>query len=517
MSGAWSSLLPAAMVGTERAPAWSGQAPGAVGALLREVEQGSADPALRLLRAAGVIATCAAAAVQGEVSALAIEPGAADEARPVPTDAAVLAQLAWVLRDGPARLQLHALQELAQRGWRLPPRLLPPALELGRRSKALREPLLCILGERGAWLARQHPEWRFAAGVAEAAGDDQRWALGSLEQRREHLLRQRRAAPAAAREQLAGEWSALPARDRAELLGTLAQQLGPEDEPWLDGLLADRSREVRQVAAGLLLRLPDSAFVRRAGERLAPCLRLERALLLRKQWHVEAPQQAQAAWAREGIEATRPQHESLGERGWWLYQLVRQLPVGWWCERTGMSPAELFKWAGHGEWAEALLRGWYDVLLHTAEAQACDALLEGWPWKGLAGDPAALAALLPPALRERHWLRQLAQGGAVMQALLLQLPAACPSGETLPRSLSAQLLPVLEPMLRDPGLAHHYALRAALPELCSALHADALAALGRVCARGDETPAHAELLATLARVIDARRAFDQLPTAPACT
>jgi hypothetical protein len=512
MSGVWKSLLPAAMVGTERAPAWSAQAPGAVGALLREVEQGSADPALRLLRAAGVIAACAGAAVRGEPPVAAVE-AAADEARPALADAGLQAQLAWVLREGPARLQQHALQRLAARGWRLPVRLLPLALDLGRCSQALREPLLGVLGERGSWLARQRADWRFASGVGDTASDEQRWALGSLEQRREWLLRQRRATPGAARERLAAEWFALPARERAELLGVLAQQLAAEDEPWLASLLADRSREVRQVAAGLLLRLPDSAFVRRAGERLAPWLRQERVLLRRK-WCIDAPEAAQAPWEREGIELTRPQHESLGERAWWLYQLARQVPVGWWCEHTGLAPAELFSWGSKSEWAEALLRAWRDVLLHTAEAQACDALLEGWPWKGLGGDPARLMALLPPALRERHWLRQLTQGAAATRGLLAQLPAACPPGESLSLPLSKQLLPTLEAALRDPSLAYDYALRAALPEVCGVLHADALAMLGRLAARGDETPAHAELLATVARVIAARRAFDQLPTAP---
>ena len=65
----WQSLLPAAMVGTEKmafsAPALSGP----VGALLAQIEAQAAQPALALLQMAGVLAVCERAARQGQASA----------------------------------------------------------------------------------------------------------------------------------------------------------------------------------------------------------------------------------------------------------------------------------------------------------------------------------------------------------------------------------------------------------------------------------------------------------------
>ena len=37
----------------------------------------------------------------------------------------------------------------------------------------------------------------------------------------------------------------------------------------------------------------------------------------------------------------RPRHESLGQRAWLLFQMVRRSPLGWWTQHTGLSPAEL--------------------------------------------------------------------------------------------------------------------------------------------------------------------------------
>ncbi|MES2936812.1 MAG: DUF5691 domain-containing protein [Pseudomonadota bacterium] len=509
---AWKGLLPAAMVGTERAAAWNLDMDGAVGELLRDIQQqAGTDPADRLLRSAAVLAACANAGVRGAPAAASAE-AAPEDARPALADASIQQHLAWTFGHGPARLQHHALRRVAAQGWRLPSRLLPVALDLGRRSTALREPLQPALGERGRWLARHNTEWRYADGAAEDADVDALWAHGNPQQRRELLVRERAADPARARERLATELPQLSARERADFLGALATGLGADDEALLESLLADRSKEVRQAAAGLLVRLPDSAFVRHAGERLAPLLRQERGLI-RQRWRIEAPTEADAQWERDGVDAARPKQESLGERAWWLYQLARQVPVSWWCARMDMTPAELFAWGAATDWAEALLRAWREVLLNTAEPEACEALLDGWPWKGLAGDPAQIAALLPAGLRETHWQRELGRGSAGLRTLLPQLLAGCPPGEILSPALSQRLAPVLREALNDPNIAFDYALRGALPELCCLLQPDALAALAATPHRADPTPAHAELLDALARIAAARRAFDQLPTA----
>ncbi len=505
MSDTWAPLLPAALVGTDRhgaaLPAW----PGEVGACIANATAAAPDPATALLRTAAVLAACSAAGVQPAPFETPLPAPAAPDHLPPLQDPAALTAITWALREGPARLQLRCCAAMAAAGLRWPAALLPLVLDLGRRSLALRPLLLPTLGERGLWLAAQHEDWRYAAGAAPAADADTTWQEGSFEQRRALLAAERRRDPAAARERLAAALPELPAKERAELLAVLATELSGEDEALLDAQLQDRSREVRQAALALLLRLPASAHAHRAAERLAPLLTQERGLLGRR-WVLEAPAQADDPKA-DPLLLPRPQHEALGERAWALYQRVRQVPLAWWTAHTGLEPAALLAWARKGDWHTALVRGWQEVLFAAPDTAWCEALLDHGPVPGLHHDAAALLALLPAAQRERHGLRQLRSGGLALELLLAQALAACAATETLSAELSQPLAEALATRAEAGSLAADYPLRSLLPELAAALHPAALPVLARIARRPDDPPAFVELLNTLAQTIATRQAL----------
>ena len=510
MSGSWAPLLPLAMVGCDRQasplPVW----PGEIGQLVAQVAGHGDSAAAGVLRAAAVLATCGLAGAQGRAWAEPLPAGAPNDVLPALSDGSVLAAVSWALHEGPTRLQYEVCIALARTRWRLPPLLLPQALELGRRSLALRPFLVPVIGERGLWLAAQRDDWRYAAGVGSDALEEARWNDGSFEQRREFLSRERATHPPAARERLALSLDELPAKERADLVGVLVDGLGPDDEPLLDSLRADRSREVRQAACALLLRLPVAAHPRRAIARVESLLKPER-VLLRKRWLIDAPDVVGSDWKADNVDPARPKHESLGERAWWLYQLVRQVPLGWWTQHTGMTPVELLRWADDTDWTEALLRGWRDVLLAATEAAWCEALLESWPAKLLRDDPATVLALLPTAARERHWQRQLRDGSVALHAIVPQMLAACRAGETLSPTLSASLVDAVVQRAESRVLSDDYALRGAVPDLCATLHMDALDRLVRLPRHAEETASFADTLQTVAQVIGVRQALHQLP------
>ena len=509
MSGSWAPLLPLAMIGTDRQasalPVW----PGEIGQLVVQVVSNGDSAAAGVLRAAAVLATCGLAGAQGSAWAEPLPAGASRDALPALPGGSVLASVSWALHEGPARLQHEVCTVLDRTGWQLPPVLLPQALELGRRSLALRPLLAPVIGERGLWLAAQRDDWRYAAGVGMDAVEEARWTDGSFEQRREFLRRERAANPPAAHERLALSLDELPAKERADFLAVLAEGLGPDDEPLLDRLRADRSREVRLAACALLLRLPQAAHPRRAAARTESLLKQER-VLLRKRWLIDAPADVGSDWKADNVDPARPKHESLGERAWWLYQLVRQVPLNWWTQHTGMTPAELLRWADDTDWAEALLRGWRDVLLAAPEAAWCEALLESWPAKLLRDDPASVLALLPTAARERHWLRQLREGSVALPVIVPPMLAACRAGETLSPTLSATLVDIIIQRAESRVLSDDYALRGALPELCATLHLDVLDRLMRLPRHADETASFAETLQAVTHVIGVRQALHQL-------
>jgi len=506
-SSAWAPLLPAALVGTERHAAPLPPWPGEVGAAIAAVIAG-ADPASAVLRAAAVLAACSAAGAQGALLAAPLPAAAPADTQEALTDPGPLLPLAWALREGTPRLQQAVAAALARAGLRLPPALLPAVLELGRRSLGLRAAFAPALGERGRWLAQQREDWRYAVGAAAEADVQTVWQDGSFEQRRALLQRERAADPAAARERLQAALPGLPARERAEFVAALAEGLSPDDEALLDSLRSDRSRDVRQAALALLLRLPEAAHPRRAAARLAAFVTSSRGLLGRR-WDVDAPAAAAADWKDDQIDAARPTHDRLGERGWWLYQLVRQVPLAWWRTHTGMDEAELLKWSAKTDWAEALQRGWREVLLAAPDSAWCEAVLDAGPavWPE---HQAQLLSLLPPARRERHWQRQLKDGSVRLDGLLAQVLAACPAPQTLPATLSAALVQQL--LARDAAatLANDFGLRAQLPELAAALHLQALAALAALQRRPDDTPSWADTQHTLAQTLATRRALNTL-------
>lgn len=512
MSASWAPLLPVAMVGTDRQasplPAW----PGEVGQLVAQAAGSAGDAATGVLRAAAVLATCGLAGAQGAPwPDAALPAAAAEEALPALPDGPLRTLVTWAFHEGPTRLQHEVCLALARARRRLPHALLPQALELGRRSLALRPLLLPVLGERGLWLAAQRDDWRYAAGVHAAVSEDTRWTDGSFEQRREFLERERSGSPAAARDRLAQSLPELPAKERAELVGVLGLQLSLDDEALLERLRSDRSREVQRAALGLLLRLPDAAHPRRAAERIRALLKNER-VLLRKHWLIDAPAAAGEDWKADNIDPVRPKHESLGERGWWLYQLVRQVPLGWWAQHTGMDAAALHEWAGSTDWREALLRGWRDVLFAAPEAAWCEAFLDKWPKVALHDDQAHVLALLPLAARERHWQRQLRDSHVAIHTLVPQMLTACPAGETLSLDLSAALADTLHKRVEARSLSDDYGLRAGVPELCCVLHSDVLDRMAQLPRHAEETPSFADILHAVAQVIHVRKALHTLTT-----
>jgi Family of unknown function (DUF5691) len=507
VSTPWSPLLPLALVGTDRHAGTLPRWPGEIGELIAAAAETAPHPATGALRAAAVLASCGLAGDLGQPGAAEPPPAAPHDRLPALQGAPQVERAAWALREGPTRLQHALLATLAALGCRLPPPLLPAALELSRRSLALRPAVAAVLGERGRWLAAQRDDWRHAAGAADEGDAEAAWDQGSLDQRRALLMRQRQQDPAAARERLAATLTELPARERADLASVLAEGLGLDDEPLLDTLRRDRSREVRQVALALLLRLPEAAHPRRAGERLAGLMSHERALL-RKRWVIDAPAAAGGDWTDDQVEVDRPKQESLGERAWWLLQLVRQVPLAWWTHHTGLSPAELLAWARGGDWAEALQRGWHEVLLAAPDSGWAEALLDAWPDALKRHDPAAVLVLLPPPARERRWLQQLRAGGAAaLDALLPQVLAGSPPPQTLSPDLSGALLDAVAQRLQAGQVMHDWVLRSHLAELACAVHRDALPRLQALPRNADETPALAELMHTVAQVAATRGAL----------
>ncbi|MGO1072839.1 DUF5691 domain-containing protein [Lysobacter sp. CA199] len=466
----------------------------------------SADPdaAMRYARGAAAMAVLRLAAV--EIAAATAEPPAS-----APHDPRALADthplgeaLSAIFQEGSERLQQEACLRLAALGVCLPARALPHALSAGQRLTRLRAALLPALGERGLWLARLNPDWRYASDGErgdDSADDAARlWQEGSFDQRLIVLRRARAADTAVARAMLQAQLGELPAKERVEFVAALDIGLHQDDQELLAGLLKDRSREVRRIAASLLARLPGSEHARRLTGWIAPLVVSERGLLGRR-WNVDAPQAADPAWAAAAIDTARPQHDPLGERAWWLYQLARQVPLAWWCAHTGMDPPQLLVWAGKSDWKDALYRGWLERV-GQGDADWAQAMLDA-PGRSFHGHHAELLTLLPPAERVRHWPRdfeQLCKTGRSDEVV-----GACAPGESLPRDYSRAIVDGLRLAFERDRLRHDWTLRPAVQSLAEVLHPDILREWRPLPRVADETSAMSECVLAVERTVALRR------------
>lgn len=505
MSDAW---MKPALMGVERSVALP--APGELGVLLGALATAD-DAALAFSRSMGAVAACTLAAVQ-TLPTIDTPVPAADDPHALPADHAWAPALASIFASGtPAqdvelRLRHEACTRLTEVGATLPFTVLPDALDAGARSQALRAALSAVLGARGRWLAGINPLWKFAATAdaleAQAHAGQRPWQEGSHTDRLVYFRRLRSTDADAARRLLEASLDEMGARERADFVAALAIGTTPADTALLEGLMKDRSREVRRSAADLLATLPGSTHAQRLQAWLAPLVTTKRGLL-GKSWDCDAPQAIDPAWASAAIESKRPQHEALGERAWWLFQLVRQAPLRWWTDHTGMNPVQVLAWSGKTDWADALHRGWLERV-GAAEPDWVEAML-ATKAQAMRARTVELLALLPVTQRERHWPRTI--DDLRTQGLLHEVARACSLGETLSLEYSRPLFASLHDAFANDRLRHDYALRACVLELAALVHPGALRDARPLPRREDETPAMAECALDFERIVRARTIF----------
>ncbi|QHT56566.1 hypothetical protein GXP71_11080 [Cellulomonas sp. H30R-01] len=390
-------LATAALLGTDRSPA----SPTTTDPVLAAAAAGLPerdDPATRLLDAAALAAT-ARRATGSQVIAGPPPPPAPDETLPV-CGAAAAAHLRALLAGGTEAVDLLALwlSTAAVRGLRIPPALVVPVLEAvaaepGGRP-GLRADALVAAGERGRWLAAQHPTWRALlpapapVDTGTVDGDDPAWRHGDAAERAAWLDRARTADPATARALVAEAWRSAGAQERATLVRALRSRLSPDDEPFLDAALADRSVAVRAAAVGVLAHLPSSAFVARCAERALTSVTITRRML-RDHLTVELPEpEPDDPFAAPALGA--------GAKAALLTRLVEVTPLSAW-DRLGRDPGALAQLAAAAD-AGPLLDGWTAAAEREHDPRWARALLRASPGRS-AQAAATLGAVLDPGDR----------------------------------------------------------------------------------------------------------------------
>ena len=314
------------------------------------------------------------------------------------------------------------------------PELLPMLLQLGESRKAWREMIGKCGGKRMQWLAGFNPEWTFAVGAAaesvqpagspgregglgpgvdpggESPGqrpEEEVWQTGSADERKQLLRQVRQTDPEKAREWLLQTWGREDANTRAELLRQLSVRVGEGDLAFLESLLTDKSKKVKEEATVLLKMIPGSAIIQAYWEVLRRAIRLKGKTL-----QVSLPADIAEAVFSSGI-GKLSNVKTVSDEQYILAQLIAATPPQFWETELARSPGEIVGLFGKTPEAAA-----FTEALAVAAGKWGD---RNWAPAFLEDDKRfypELLPLLPAADRENYLLRNFA---AVPEAVIGEL------------------------------------------------------------------------------------------------
>jgi uncharacterized protein DUF5691 len=362
----WTEITNTALIGCERKPLSLSGAADKVGGLLSQLDQNDREGAL--LGAAALASLYERAGILPLKDMLPLPEACDLEDAPRCGERAAI-RLAMMLRGEYIELLPEWLAKAAAGGRRAPEEVLPTLLELGRTREDFGEAIPQVLGARGRWLSAQNPDWDYAAPRL----DESLWEMGNSVQRRAVLAGLRMRDAARARELLAATWAQESPKDRADFLTALENGLSIEDESFLESALDDRRKEVRSAAGRLLASLPESALRRRMFERARPLLTFKLNRLKRKTIEVTLPEACDKSMQRDGLEP-KPYSQGIGERAWWLRQMLELIPPKVWSQESGWTVGELIEAAKRCEWKTVLLDGWSQAARLCRDVEWADAL-----------------------------------------------------------------------------------------------------------------------------------------------
>jgi len=419
------------------------------------------NPERELLLRAGMLAVYEAAGRRAKTG-VGMPATAPEETMP-----ACSARVAEILRPLLAGQRPEILREALDRlhlaGMRVPHALLPAAL--GVQQQGLRPAVAPVLGERGSWLAAQNLDWEWAVATRGSVDDESTWEEGAPEERIVALRRVRERKPALGLSWVEETWKSEKADTRKAMVGALETGLSSHEEAFLERALDDRSVRVREAAATLLARLPESDYAGRAMARARTILvRYEPpagglrgvAAGFSRRGHtgrisVEPPEHPDAEWERD-LPGAMPER-GVGEKAWRISRALSVVEPARWEERFGVAPSDLIS-AARGDWEVPLLAGWCRAsVLHRNQSWAAPL------WRacyGLEHDPEGW----------QTWQVALSMADLIPQSDLTSAITRLPKNGEMPSRLSSMLQATSGPWLPELSEAFLEGLRRRVRGVC---------------------------------------------------
>ncbi|MEZ2442692.1 DUF5691 domain-containing protein [Chitinophaga sp. RCC_12] len=318
----WHQLINTALLGTAKKPVDSTGMNGPLQQAAHTILAGAdTDKEDKFLQLAAVLYNYRLSGTQPVTANVAPMKVCPPETKPYCKPAAIRV-LQQVLETESIQLLQLWLEYCAKANVLLPPAQLPVMLDKGWRNKSLRALIAATGGQRAEWLGHFNPDWNFSR-VADTIED--RWQNGATAQRFEALKELRATDPVMARTWLEQSWPKESATVKTELLSVLEQPAHPADIPWLESLLTEKSKQVKETATRILKKLPGSSLHEKYWQIVAGAIQLDEY----GQVTVALPEITDDSIFQSGIEKLS-NDKSITDETHILYQLISFVhPARW--------------------------------------------------------------------------------------------------------------------------------------------------------------------------------------------
>jgi len=340
----WNEILHSALLGSDKRTVDPATLPPDLAPLAEQIAAETPDKEDRFLRLAAITFNYRQAGLLPlSQEGLTLTPAEKEE-KPYCSAQATLV-LGDVLQENNAWLTHAWLRLCCKNGQIVPPDILPALLQAGATVKTLRAEIITCGGKRAKWLGRLNPDWAFIAGTGETK--EELWQTGSLDQRKTILYQLRLEDPDMAREWLQQSWSTEDAATKLELLIMLSAGHTDKDLPFLESLLVDKSKKVKEQALIILKKMPSSQIVAlyQATLRQSLTIKKERALLglsKKKSLQTHVPEVIDKTVFDSGIQQLSNKKEFTDEE-FLLYQLIQAVPLSFLEKEMEVTTEELIR------------------------------------------------------------------------------------------------------------------------------------------------------------------------------
>ncbi|MEM8907634.1 MAG: DUF5691 domain-containing protein [Bacteroidota bacterium] len=283
---------------------------------------------------------------------------------------------------------------------------MPELLEQAQQSPTTWKQLRPCIGKRGEWLIRQNPNWEHL--IEEV--DPELWRFGRKADRLRLLQHLRQSNPTQGRELLESTWKKEGLRLKKQFLEQLEIGLTATDEAFLEQCLDEGKKELRYIAAKLLVKVENSAYQQRLLKRLKTVLTFQ-AEANTSELLIELPDQLEEEMIRDGIDPSIRWYPG-GLKASRLGQMVALLPPAQWQDLSSKTAKATFDLFLANEYAAVLLQGLVESLTLHQNEEWMTLILEHWMahfdekiWQKISLQP--LLEVLPNALFNRLTLAGL--------------------------------------------------------------------------------------------------------------